>query len=242
MRAEQKPQLLHTDKSISMASNLLFIDVWQDDLPRIAREGLLAPKGEMIRLMASVAILPEMQESRAILVVDGMLLETEDAGPSFYIDVDQVPSSAILNAEPYLQIKGVPAAGGVIVRHSGSEPDVLTIFRRGEWDLPKGKIDKNETPPFAALREVREETGVADLEIVADLGTSLHGYPHGGRYCIKTTYWYQMRTNDTEFVPQEEEDIEQVAWMPWSKARSTLGYANLRDLLARIERESLMEI
>ena len=68
----------------------------------------------------------------------------------------------------------LPAAGGVVrQRDLGKE---LFIFRRGSWDLPKGKIDPGEDAPAAALREVEEETGVSDLTLGEALPTTYHSY------------------------------------------------------------------
>ena len=55
----------------------------------------------------------------------------------------------------------IEAAGGVVYN---DEEKILLIKRFGKWDLPKGKIERIETPKHAAMREVCEETGVCDLE------------------------------------------------------------------------------
>jgi 8-oxo-dGTP pyrophosphatase MutT (NUDIX family) len=128
----------------------------------------------------------------------------------------------------------VTAAGGLVVRHDGDEPLLLLIFRRGAWDLPKGKLDGGETVAECALREVREEVGIDDLAITSEAGTTLHGYPEDGRYLVKTTHWYFMRTPERDFTPEEREGIEAVAWVPWAEAQRRLGYRTLRDLLASL--------
>ena len=66
----------------------------------------------------------------------------------------------------------IPAAGGVVV----SGEYILFIFRRGVWDLPKGKIDKKEEPARAAIREVSEECGISGHEIVKVLPSTYHIY------------------------------------------------------------------
>jgi 8-oxo-dGTP pyrophosphatase MutT (NUDIX family) len=81
------------------------------------------------------------------------------------------------------------------------------------------------------VREVQEEVGIDELEITADAGTTVHGYPEDGRYLVKTTHWYFMQTPERDFTPEEREGIEQVEWVPWDDARERLGYATLRDLL-----------
>ena len=59
--------------------------------------------------------------------------------------------------------QSIEAAGGIIISEKG---ELLMIFRRGKWDLPKGKIDQGETPPQAAIREVKEETGLSMVELI----------------------------------------------------------------------------
>ncbi|HET6568980.1 MAG TPA: NUDIX hydrolase [Rhodothermales bacterium] len=148
-----------------------------------------------------------------------------------------MPANAIVNLSPYRPPKPVTAAGGYVVRPGGNAPEVLVIFRRGVWDLPKGKLDRGETVEACALREVREEIGVADLHLLQPAGTTEHGYDDEDAYAVKTTHWFLMRTAETDFTPQKEEDIEQVAWMPWPEALERIGYDTLRDHMHSITDE-----
>ena len=85
-----------------------------------------------------------------------------------------------------------------------------------------------------ALREVREEVGIGELAITAEAGTTLHGYPEGKHYRVKTTHWYFMETPERDFTPEEREGIEEVAWVPWAEAQQRLDYRTLRDLLGSL--------
>lgn len=153
-------------------------------------------------------------------------------------------SGAVQNLDPYRPPEPVTAAGGLIVRDPGSasgaggeEPELLLIFRRGAWDLPKGKLDPGESVGECAVREVREEVGIDDLTVLGPAGTTLHGYPEGDRYMVKTTHWFFMRTPERDFTPEEREGIEEVRWVPWAEAEAMLGYDTLRDLVARLGAE-----
>ena len=126
-----------------------------------------------------------------------------------------------------------------MLRAGTEEPELLVIFRRGVWDLPKGKLEKDEAPDECALREVREEAGIAKLELIDLIGTTTHGYPRKGRYHVKTTYWYAMSTPATSFTPDRDEQIERVEYMSWSEAKLNIGYDTLRHHMQEIEADVL---
>ena len=102
------------------------------------------------------------------------------------------------------------AAGGIVVNPN---KEILWIFRRGFWDLPKGKLDPNETIEACALREVMEETGVSNLVLGDLIMTTTHLYhdKYLNTEVEKTTYWYKMSIDQLqEGIPQTEEDIEEI--------------------------------
>jgi 8-oxo-dGTP pyrophosphatase MutT (NUDIX family) len=179
-------------------------------------------------------LLPTLEAASAlterVAVVDAQQIGAVQAGPLGLRA--HVPDAAILNGRPgsdaYRAPKPVEAAGGYVMRLGAAGPDVLLIFRRGVWDLPKGKRDGGETVRACAAREVREEVGVAKLRVARALGTTLHGYPLTKRYAVKTTHWFAMTTEQSAFTPQAEEDIEQVAWVPLAEVPDRLGFDTLR--------------
>ena len=105
----------------------------------------------------------------------------------------------------------VEAAGG-LVRHQDGR--FLFIYRNDKWDLPKGRIEKNEPIRIAAVREVEEETGVDGLEIVKPLIETFHVFNRNGKYKLKKTFWFEMKTASTvTLTPQLNEGIEQAVWV-----------------------------
>lgn len=100
-----------------------------------------------------------------------------------------------------------PAAGGVVT-FNGS---ILAIERNGRPDLPKGHIEKGESPDVAAIREVNEETSIKNLKIIKRLPSTYHCYLLDGQWTMKKTSWFLMSTDD-EFKPkpQTEEGISNV--------------------------------
>ena len=106
--------------------------------------------------------------------------------------------------------KVIEAAGGVVFNE---KEEVLVIFRREFWDLPKGKIDKGESPEEAAVREVQEETGLKNILLGKHILDTYHTYELKGKRILKKTYWFEMKTTDMQLIPQQEEDIEQAEWV-----------------------------
>lgn len=104
----------------------------------------------------------------------------------------------------------VEAAGGLVIN---SKSEQLFIHRFGRWDLPKGKIEKNETVEQAAIREVQEETGLMEVSILKILPSTFHIFDYKGKKVLKRTYWFMMKyTGNSEPKPQTEEEIIEARW------------------------------
>ncbi len=123
-----------------------------------------------------------------------------------------------LKADFLAQFICIEASGGLVQNSAG---DVLLMYRRGSWDLPKGKVDDGETLEQAAIREVQEETGLIEIELGERIffpsflnKATYHTYPYRRQQAMKISYWYRMNYlgNDTP-VPQTEEDIEKIKWV-----------------------------
>lgn len=110
------------------------------------------------------------------------------------------------------QTKKVIAGGGIVFNENN---ELLLIFRRGKWDLPKGKIEKEESVKDGAVRETEEETGVRIESVNETPFLTYHAYTLKGEKCLKETSWYEMRAKagQKNLSPQTEEDIEEVRWV-----------------------------
>lgn len=123
-----------------------------------------------------------------------------------------------------------PAAGGVVVIYN----QFVAIERHGIPDLPKGHIEKGETPEVAAVREVEEETGIKDLEIIKELPSTWHCYLLDNQWTIKKTSWYLMRTKSgMKNIPQTEEGISKVYLVDKEHVKDfqEKTFASLRDVV-----------
>lgn len=126
-----------------------------------------------------------------------------------------------------------PAAGGVVI----IDNQFVAIERNGTPDLPKGHIEKGETPEVAALREVEEETGIAKLEIIKELSSTWHCYILDNQWTIKKTSWFLMRTKTgMKSIPQTEEGITKVYLVNKDTIKSfeDKTFASLRTLVQSI--------
>ena len=108
--------------------------------------------------------------------------------------------------------KLIEAAGGLVRNLKTNH--FLFIFRNKKWDLPKGRINKNEEVQKAAIREVEEETGVENLSIIKPLNTTYHIFKRNRKYRLKKTFWYLMETDyNGELTPETKEGIEKAIWI-----------------------------
>lgn len=189
-----------------------------DEIPAVVRGGLVfGDFAEAQRL-----------GTEAVLVIDRNTVgDLKRIGAAYHSDL--IPWNSILNLNPYASPRFVIAAGGII-RHRITE-ELLCIRRHGVLDLPKGKLDPNESIASCAVRELQEETGIDDLVLGGLLGTTVHGYLHAGFFEIKTTYWYAFTSESMQFTPAVEEGIDAVFWIPYSQAEQELGYPILRNFL-----------
>jgi ADP-ribose pyrophosphatase YjhB (NUDIX family) len=124
-------------------------------------------------------------------------------------------------------------AGGGLVQNEKKE--VLMIFRRGFWDLPKGKLDKNETMEKCAVREVKEETGLKNIKLKKLLTVTYHSYNQGTHQMLKESHWYGMKSSSSEkLVAQTEEDILQTQWVKREDLPlyAKMTYPSILDVLA----------
>ncbi len=103
------------------------------------------------------------------------------------------------------------AAGATVFN---DQDELLLMYRRGFWDLPKGKVDDGETIEECALREVKEETGLKKLLLKEKITTTYHTYKDKSTYILKETHWFKMLAPELQpLIPQKAEQIELLKWV-----------------------------
>jgi 8-oxo-dGTP pyrophosphatase MutT (NUDIX family) len=148
-------------------------------------------------------------------------------------------SRASTTRRPRLPRVDETSAGGLILDLSGPVPMGALIGRtnrRGRllWSLPKGHLESGETPEEAAVREVREETGIVG-EIIGTLGTIDFWFVAEGRRIHKTVHHFLLRATSGELSDTDVE-VTEVAWVPMPQIADRLAYSDERHLLDEASR------
>lgn len=138
--------------------------------------------------------------------------------------------NAFKEFQQYFKI--IRAAGGIV---SNAKNEKLFIYRLGKWDLPKGKIEKGEGIKEAAIREIEEECGIADLTIGKQLQETYHVYRYKNELILKLSYWFELTSSYTgSLTPQLEESITKVEWLTDGQIQDKVfknTYASIKELL-----------
>ena len=126
------------------------------------------------------------------------------------------------------------SAGGVVFRTEGSERLYLLIRDSYQnWGFPKGHLEHGEQPEAAALREVREETGLSAIELRARVDTIDWHFRFRGRLIHKVCHFFLMEAGDGATEPQRAEGITACKWARYDDAAKLISYENARSVLAR---------
>jgi 8-oxo-dGTP pyrophosphatase MutT (NUDIX family) len=128
------------------------------------------------------------------------------------------------------------SAGGVLVRPGQDGDEVLLASRRTRrgdlvWGLPKGLLERGESPEDTAIREVREETGY-EGQVRGPLGDVSYWFVWEGTRVRKTVHFFLMSDTGAEPGPRDRE-MEEVRWFPLHEAADVAGFESEKDIIRR---------
>jgi 8-oxo-dGTP pyrophosphatase MutT (NUDIX family) len=129
----------------------------------------------------------------------------------------------------------IEAAGGLV---KNEKNQYLFIYRNNKWDLPKGKVEKEEAIKVAAVREVEEECGIIVSKLDEKICKTYHSFINRGEVVLKKTHWFNMRCKgQNKLKPQKEEGITDVRWFAKGHIEPIIAntYPLIMDVLVKEE-------
>lgn len=118
------------------------------------------------------------------------------------------------------------SAGGIIFRKNleGQIQYLLIKDGYGRWTWPKGRIEKDEDPKRAAIREVSEETGLKKIKIVGQLPKNRYIFRKEDFLVFKTVWLYLIQADSKEKVSSQKEEILEAKWFTPNQVSEILAY------------------
>ena len=182
----------------------MFIKIYFDDKPLFLCNNVDATLQPYVHHDDAVFI-----DELNLHTVKSMIHEMQDqsvhAGVFFHKDLKELKDAF------FRKFTLIKAAGGFVLNE---KKEVLMMFRRGKWDLPKGKMDNKESFEDCAIRETEEETGLKKIKLISPLITTYHTYHEGSKYVLKETRWFTMKVSgEQKLLPQAAEQITKLEWV-----------------------------
>ena len=202
----------------------MYIKVYFDDKPLFLCDAIEDSIQPYVHHDDAIFI-DELNSHTVKSMIHEMQLEKVHAGVFFHNDLEELKKAF------FKKFTLVTAAGGLVM--NGND-EVLLIYRKGKWDLPKGKKEKGEKLEDCALREVEEETGLKQVKLISPLTVTYHTYHEGSRYMLKDSHWFNMKASaKQQLVPQKEEDIHEIKWVAAEDLVSYFpeSYPSIADVL-----------
>jgi 8-oxo-dGTP pyrophosphatase MutT (NUDIX family) len=203
----------------------MFIKIYFDDKPLFLCDHVDATLEPYIHHDDAVFI-DELNLHTVKSMIHEMQEPSVHAGVFFHNDLQELKNAFSKKFTP------IKAGGGFVLNENN---EVLMMFRRGKWDLPKGKMDKKETFEECAIRETEEETGLKNVKLISPLITTYHTYHEGSKYILKETKWFTMKVNgEQKLIPQAAEQISKLEWVGKNDLKKYLqnSFPSVNDVLA----------
>ena len=144
-------------------------------------------------------------------------------------------TSAVFRKKTAIQeIVREPTSGGIVFRlaKDGKDIDILLIQdSKGRWTIPKGYIEPGETAKMTARREIEEETGLRNFNILAWLGKIHFKYRRADKLVLMTTQIYLVQAMDLHEMPTGEKWMKGIKWFSFAEALDVIEYEDIEKLM-----------
>lgn len=182
----------------------MFTKIYFDDKPLFLCDAI-EPIIEPYMHHDDAVFIDELNLHTVKAMIHEMQQEKVHAGVFLHADLEELQKAF------FKKFTLIQAGGGLVLNDHN---ECLMIFRRGKWDLPKGKLDDGETIEECAIREVMEETGLQNVILQSPLVITYHTYHQGSKFVLKESHWYTMKAPGKQaLVPQTTEDIHEIKWV-----------------------------
>lgn len=126
------------------------------------------------------------------------------------------------------------SAGGIVFRKDKNKIRYLLIKdSNNKWTIPKGHIEKGEEARVAALREIKEETGLSKLEIARELEATRYFFCREKDLILKTVYLFLIESEEKEKLKPDKKEIRGAMWFTDKDAVKNVGYNNIKEMLSK---------
>lgn len=137
-----------------------------------------------------------------------------------------------------------PTAGGIVFRHGKKGVEILLIQdAKDRWTIPKGHIEEGETAQQTARREIGEEAGLKEVDVLGWLGKIHFRYRRIDKLVLMTTQIYLVRAKGDTNAIKKEEWMNGIKWFPFHEALDAIEYEDIGKLMLlamkRIRQENL---
>lgn len=144
-------------------------------------------------------------------------------------------TSAVFRKKTAIQeIVREPTSGGIVFRLTADRKDIDILLiqdSKGRWTIPKGHIEPGETAKMTARREIEEETGLKNFNVLAWLGKIHFKYRRAEKLVLMTTQIYLVQSIDAREMPTGEKWMRGIRWFPFNEALNLVEYEDIEKLM-----------
>ena len=133
-----------------------------------------------------------------------------------------------------------PTAGGIVFRPTADNKDIEILLiqdSKNRWTIPKGHIEPGETAKQTAVREIGEESGLKEVDVISWLGKIHFKYRRAEKLVLMTTQVYLVQSLDKNERPTKEKWMNGIRWFTFSEALDAIEYADIEKLMLIAKRK-----